>query len=309
MIVASAVVCAGAATSGFASQAAKSQDSPREHPGVIGVIEVPLANLWVSVYDRDGKVVDGLTMDAFHVYEDKAEQKIAVFNQQDQPIRIGLLVDSSGSMSSKYVPAKEAVKRFVQVSNPQDKFFGATFDDSVHPVASPQELMDLMFARGSTTMLDALYFGLVELEDTRNVRKALLIISDGEDNHSKHTRDEVMKLVREAGVPVYALGLSDARPEERAQMVAGQKFLRELCNLSGGRLVLVKQATELPDLAAEIGSELRKQYMLSYYPTNGMQGPHDLRWRKLEVKVEAKGIRGPLKIYAPEGYYYSATTH
>jgi Ca-activated chloride channel family protein len=211
-------------------------------------------------------------------------------------------------MFHAWMPTKEAVDRFVQASNAQDKFFGATFDDSVHPAASIEELKALMFARGSTKMRDALYFGLVELEDTHNSRKALLIISDGGDNSSRHSQADLLKLVREAGVPIYTLALANANSGVgREQVAAGSRFLSELCKMSGGRFVSVKESTQMPNLAAEIGTELRKQYMLGYYPSSGIQGPNDVRWRKLEIKVQANGVRGPLKVAAPEGYV--ATAH
>lgn len=304
MILVLAVVCACAGVVAARRQSSDSQSSQNEKPNPqLLSTRVPLTVLHISVYDKDGKPVEGLAHDAFHVYEDKVEQKILEFDRKDERLRIGLLVDTSGSVFQEERPAKEALKRFVQVSNPQDKFFGATFADSVTPVATVQELIDSIDARGSTKMRDALYFGLVELEDTRNFRKALLIISDGGDNSSRHTQDDLRKLVREAGVPIYALAGRDSRVD-REQVAAGAHFLDELCRVSGGRFVNVKELTEMPDLAAEVGTELRKQYMLGYYSSNGTNDP---RWRKLEVKVQATGVRGPLKVAAPEGYV--ATAH
>jgi Ca-activated chloride channel family protein len=301
-------VCACAGIVAARGQSSDLQVSQTEKPRATGVISIPQTVVHISVYDKDGKLMEGLTRDAFHVYEDKVEQKIAEFDEKDERLRIGLLVDSSGSMFHAWMPTKEAVDRFVQVSNAEDKFFGATFDDSVHPVASIEELKALMFARGSTKMRDALYFGLVELEDTRNTRRALLIISDGGDNSSKHTQADLLKLVREAGVPIYALALANPNSGVgREQVAAGSRFLSELCKMSGGRFVNVKELTDLSAVAAEIGTELRKQYMLGYYPSSGIQGPSDARWRKLEVKVQTKSERGPLKVVAPEGYI--ATAH
>jgi Ca-activated chloride channel homolog len=293
-ILSLAMVCA------CAGMAANSQGPTQQKTPLVGDW-ANLTTLYVSVYDRDGKAIDGLARDSFHVFEDKEEQRISKFGQQDEPLRIGLLVDTSGSVFQQQGPAKEALRHFVQACNPQDRFFGATFADSVTAVATVQELIDSMDARGSTKMRDALYFGLVELEDTRNSRKALLIISDGGDNSSRHSQADLLKLVREAGVPIYALAGRDSRVN-REQVAAGSHFLDELCKMSGGRFVNVKELTEMPNLAAEIGTELRKQYMLGYYPTRGMQGPNDLRWRKLEVRVQASGARGPLKVVAPEGY-------
>lgn len=302
-ILSLAMVCACAGVVGARRQSSDSQSSQTEKPRPIDAGGVPLKSVYVSVFGRDGKFVEGLGPDAFDVVEDGERQKVSVVNQKDEPLRIGLLVDTSGSVFQQEQQTKDSLKRFVQASNPQDKFFGATFADSVTPVATVQELLDSIDARGSTKMRDALYFGLVELQDTRNVRKALLIISDGGDNNSRHTQDEIRKLVREAGVPIYALAGRDSRVT-RQQVAAGAHFLDELCKMSGGRFVQVKELTEMPKLAAGIGTELRKQYMLGYYPSNGT---NDARWRKLEVKVQTKGERGFVKVVAPEGYI--ATTH
>jgi Ca-activated chloride channel family protein len=304
-ILSLAMVCVNAVTNSSARAAHAQQETQDIHVRPPNLpMQAYLTKLYVSVYDRDGKLVDELPREAFHLYEDKAVQRISAFGHTDEAFRIGLLVDTSGTMFKMMGPVKEALKRFVQASNPQDKFFGATFADSVIPVTSIQALIDSVDARGSTKARDALYFGLVELEDTRNFKKALVIISDGGDNSSRHSRDDVLKLVREAGVPIYALGLLDALSpgSDREQQTVGSHFLDEACKLSGGRFIRVKQLTDLPDLAAEIGTELRKQYTLSYYPTSGIQGPHDVRWRKIEVKVETKGVRGPLKVVAPPGY-------
>jgi Ca-activated chloride channel homolog len=302
------MVCACAGVVAARRQSSDSQSSQTEKPSPqLLPLRVPLTTFYVSVFDRDGKFVDGLDHDAFDVVEDGERQKIAVFSHEDQPLAVGLLVDSSGSMFKMIAPAKEALKRFVQASNTQDKFFGATFDDSVHPAASIEELNGLLFPRGSTTMLDALYFGLVKLEGTRNLRKALLIISDGEDNHSSHSREDIRKLAKQTGVPIYGLVWNrEPSGATREEPSDGPRFLAEICKLSGGRSFETKSPSEIPDLAAAIGIELKKQYAVAYFPTNAMRGSNDVRWRKIEVKVQSKGVRGPLKVYAPTGYIIAA---
>jgi Ca-activated chloride channel family protein len=300
------MVCACAGIVGARRQSSNSQLSQTEKPRATGVISIPLTTLYVSVYDRDGKFVDGLDHDAFNAFEDGQKQRVVIFSQQDSPATLGLLLDTSGSMASKIRATAEAARRFIQVSNPNDKFFAASFGEHVERIASPEELNVLLAkptVSGRTPMLDALYLGLVELQNTRNARKALLILSDGEDNHSRYSRDDVRKLVKETGAPIYALLLrkefSGATQEEASDE---PDFLAEMCKLSGGRLVEAKSLSQVPDLAAEIGIELKKQYRLSYYPSGGIRRTNDVRWRKIEVKVQSKGVRGPLKVYAPSGY-------
>ena len=132
MIFSLALVCAGAAIAGAKRQAAGSQEPSPQHAPVVGDW-VNLTTLHVSVYDHDGKLVDGLPQEVFHVYEDNAEQKIAELGQKDEPARIGLLVDSSGSMFHAIQPETDAIRRFVRASNTQDKFFAVAFADSVRP--------------------------------------------------------------------------------------------------------------------------------------------------------------------------------
>ena len=273
------------------------------------LLVVPLTILHVSVYDRDGKLVDDIQHEAFDVFEDGVRQKIAIFSHEDEAATIGLLIDTSGSMAVKIRAATVGLRRFIQVSNPNDKFFAASFGEHVERVATAEDLDALLAkpaASGRTAMLDALYLGLVELERTRNSRKALLIISDGEDNHSRYSRADIRKLAKEAGVPIYGLLLS-GESSGGTQEESSEKpdFLAEICKLSGGRIVRSTTLEAMPNLAAEIGVTLRKQYKVGYYPTDGPRGPNDVRWRKIEVKVQSKGVRGPLKVYAPPGYICS----
>jgi len=303
------LVCACASMVGANRQALGSQEPPRQHAPIVGDW-VELTALHVSVYDRDGKLVDGLQREAFDIFEDGARQKIAMFSHEDEPATVGLLIDTSGSMTSKIHAATEGVRRFIQVSNPKNNFFAASFGEHVERIATREEL-DAFLTKpatsGRTAMLDALYLGLVELQSTRNSRKALLIISDGEDNHSRYNHNELRKLAKESGVPIYGLilvGQSFGATQEESSNEP--EFLADLCKLSGGKLVQAKALSEVPNLAAEIGIALKKQYLVGYYPTNGISGPVDAHWRKIEVKVQSKGERGPLKIYAPTGYFRSA---
>jgi Ca-activated chloride channel family protein len=302
------VMCVCAGMVGAQGQSAGAQTPQGDRPRPLAHA-IALTVVHFSVYDRDGKRVDGLTQEAVEMFEDNVRQKPAIFSQDDAPATIGLLIDSSGSMKDKMSATTQAIRRFIQTCNIKDEFFAANFGEHVERITNAEELnavLDRQTAGGRTAMLDALYLGLVESQRTRNSRKALLIITDGGDNRSRYIPTDLRKIVKEAGVPIYCLLIGDepsgATQEEPNN---GPEFLAEICKSSGGRFVRAKALSEMAGLAAEIGTEIRRQYALGYYPTEEPHGPDDRRWRKIEIKVHAKGVRGPLKIYAPSGYICS----
>ncbi len=303
-----AIVCAAAGTNSDARLAASAQVPPNQRPRAVGVLKLEMATLYVSVYDRDGKFVNGLAQDAFRVYEDKVEQKIAVFSHEDVPTSFGLLIDPS---FSKLEFGKNAAHRFFQGSNPRDEFFVADFDDHVEMVKTLEDLDDVLGrtpAHHGLALLDSIYSELRTIGSTRNAKKALLIISEGYDNKSSHSRDELRDLVKRSGISLYALIWNPLPVVGSTEQVNGSDFLVELCKLTGGRAITFRDARDPLSIVSDIRAEIHNQYALGYYPTNAMNGPHDMRWRKIEVKVKAKDVRGPLKVYAPPGYIYSTTS-
>jgi len=150
-----------------------------------------------------------------------------------------------------------------------------------------------------TALLDAIYMGVTKMRQAKYAKKALLIISDGGDNHSRYTENEIKAMVKEADVMVYAIGIYDryfATQEERL----GPALLGEVAELSGGRAFTVENPNDLADVATKIGIELRNQYVLGYRPQNGVR---DGKWRKIKVKLlPPKGLP-PLRVYARTGYY------
>jgi Ca-activated chloride channel homolog len=157
-------------------------------------------------------------------------------------------------------------------------------------------------SHGRTALLDAVYLGLHEMKKARNPRKALLVISDGGDNNSRYSENEIKNLVKEADVQVYAIGIYEpmgarGRTSEEA---AGPALLSEIATQTGGRQYQVDNLNELPDVAAKIGVELRNQYLLGYAPSNQ---EHDGKYRRVEVKlVQPRGLP-PLRAYWRLGYY------
>ncbi|HXZ81298.1 MAG TPA: VWA domain-containing protein [Terriglobales bacterium] len=272
-------------------------------------VDVDLVLLPVSITDVYGRPVVGLDKSRFEVFEGKEEQEIRHFSSEDAPMSVGIILDSSGSMKEKAERAREAVVEFCRVSNPQDEFFLITFNDSPQEVAGFTSRVEdiqnrLVFTqpKGRTALFDAIYLGLNQLKKARYSRKALLIVSDGGDNHSRYTEREVRSQVEEADVLIYAIGLYDhtfQTPEERL----GPIVLRDISEVTGGRTFTVDDPNTLPTVAALIATELRNQYVLGYRPA---ASSHDGKWHKVKVKMKMPKGFSLLQIHSRTGYYASA---
>jgi Ca-activated chloride channel family protein len=260
----------------------------------------------VTITDPMNRLVTGLEKENFQLFEGSTGQEIKSFSSEDAPVSLGVIFDSSGSMSSKMDRAKDAVIEFFKTANPQDEFFMITFSDEPEVVSDFTSSVDdiqgkLVFTvpRRRTALLDAIYMGITKMRQAKYGKKALLIISDGGDNHSRYTEGEIKALVKEADVMVYAIGIYDRYfPTEEERL--GPALLGEIAELSGGRAFTVDNPNDLADVATKIGVELRNQYVLGYRPQNGSR---DGKWRKIKVKLlPPKGLP-PLRVYARTGYY------
>ena len=260
----------------------------------------------VTITDPMNRLVTGLEKQNFQLFEGGSGQEIKTFSSEDAPVSLGVIFDSSGSMSSKMDRAKDAVMEFFKTANPQDEFFMITFSDEPEVVSDFTSSVDeiqnkLIYAvpRRRTALLDAIYMGVTKMRQAKYPKKALLIISDGGDNHSRYTENEIKALVKEADVMVYAIGIYDRYfPTQEERL--GPGLLGEVSELSGGRAFTVENPNDLSDVATKIGVELRNQYVLGYRPHNDLR---DGKWRKIKVKLlPPKGLP-PLRVYARTGYY------
>ena len=284
-------------------------------------VKLPAANLRidanlvlvpVSVCDAMNRPVTGLEREHFKVFEDKVEQTVTHFAMEDEPLAVGLVFDTSGSMGSKLRKSRMAASAFFKTANPEDEFFLVEFNDRpklVAPLTRDYEEIQnhLAFApsRGRTALLDAIFLAMHEMKKSTKSRKALLIISDGGDNSSRYSVTEVRNLVRESDVLFYALGIyepSGARgrsPEE----LSGPGLLTEMAEQTGGRHLPVEDLSEMPDIAAKIGIELRNRYVLGYSPGNQ---PRDGRYHRVQVKLAPPHGLPSLKAFWRTGYYAPA---
>ena len=269
-------------------------------------VDVDLVLVNVTVTDDWNRIVTGLDKDNFTVMEGNQVQQVKHFSTEDAPISLGVIFDMSGSMSDKIEQARAAVIEFFKTANPLDEFFMITFNDRpelradfTKSVEDVQGRLVYTIPKGTTALLDAIYLGISKMKDAHNPKKALLIISDGGDNHSRYTENEIKSMVKEADVQIYAIGIFSASPSQPEE-IAGPALLGEITNVTGGRLFTISNPNDLTDVATKIGIELRNQYVLGYRPNNKAR---DGRWRKIKVKlIPPKGLPH-LNVYSKTGYY------
>jgi Ca-activated chloride channel family protein len=269
-------------------------------------IDVDLVLVPVTITDPMNRLVTGLEKENFELYEGGSKEAIKSFSSEDAPVSLGVIFDSSGSMSSKIDRAKDAVMEFFKTANPQDEFFMITFSDEpdlvsdfTNSVEDIQSKLLYTVPQKRTALLDAIYMGITKMREAKYAKKALLIISDGGDNHSRYTEGEIKALVKEADVMIYAIGIYDhyfATQEESL----GPALLGEITELTGGRAFTVDNPNDLGDVATKIGVELRNQYVLGYRPSKVVR---DGKWRKIKVKLLPPRGLPPLRVYARTGYY------
>lgn len=268
--------------------------------------DVNLVLVSVSVTDPMQRLVTGLAPENFQVFEGKKAQQIRHFSSEDAPVSVGIILDSSGSMADKMDRVREAVNQFCQAANPQDEFILITFADEPRLASdftsTPEDLQAALLytqAKGRTALLDAIYMGVGKMRNAKYAKKALLIISDGGDNHSRYGEREVRSAVKESDVMVYSIGVFDRYVPTREELL-GPSLLSSIVEPSGGRAFTVFSARELPAVAHHIGTELRTQYVLGYRPEDA---PRDGKWHKISVRLRLPRKLAFLQAHAKKGYY------
>jgi Ca-activated chloride channel homolog len=256
----------------------------------------------ISVTDPLNRYVTGLEKDHFKVFEDNVQQTIAHFHQQSAPISVGLIFDVSASMkdNNNIKKAKNAITRFLQSGNPEDEYFLVTFNQKTTLVQSftPQSAKlqnDVAFQKpgGRTAMYDAVYMGLDQIKSAKNEKKALIIITDGEDNSSRYSPSEVREFAKESDIQIYAIG-------EEGKLGYGRSEIQGIVGMTGGRTFFPNSFNELDYYIDLVHAELRTQYVLGYAPTNKA---HDGKWRRIRIKLDAPQGLPKLIVHAKEGYY------
>jgi len=275
--------------------------SPRVKPMRM---EVDMVLVPVTVVDAANRPVTSLERQNFELYEAGRQQTLRYFSTEDSPISVGVLLDLSSSMKDKIETVRQALRAFFDSSNPQDDYFvigfadhPALLADATRSTASIEEKLAFAVPYGNTSLLDAIYLGVTKLRKARYQRRALVIISDGGDNHSRYTAKEIRSLVQEADVEIYAFGIFSSVFKTYEEW-AGKRLLTDITEATGGRTLTVNNVEELPETAANVSRELRNQYILGYRP--GELG--DAGWRKIKVKVVQAVEGSSLHVYNKQGY-------
>jgi Ca-activated chloride channel homolog len=288
------------------------QESRQQDKNYTVNVDVQLVQLPVSVLDKDGHPVNGLHKDYFQVFEDGVLQEISLFKHEDVPLSVGLVIDNSGSMRNKRERVNTAALTFARQSNPEDETFIVNFDDAAYLeqefTSSIDDLVKALSSldtRGETAVYDALYLSAEHLKEGKKDKKALLLITDGEDNRSEYSLERVLAKLRESKASVYVIGLleeNDSRggafggsPSKKAREV-----LRRFAETTGGGAYFPQSVDEVEGLCRRIAHDLRTQYTLGYTPSNRKL---DGSWRKITVRLNAPKTISKVTVRAKEGYY------
>jgi len=260
--------------------------------------------LRVGATDPMNRYVTGLKKERFKVFEDKIEQEIVHFEEKDAPISVGIILDTSPSMKeSEYKEsAKKAILDLLLSAKTQDEYFLITFNETTSLVKDLKQQSfflyddDVFPSGGNTALYDAVYLGLNNIRNYSNDSKALILVTDGEDNSSRYLPKEVREYAKELNVQIYCIGQSgDVRN--------GIAFIREIVKITGGQAFFPSNYNDLDYYVNLIHAGLRNQYVLGYKPTKQV---HDGKWRRIKVKLEAPEKLPKLKVHAREGYYAPA---
>ena len=279
----------------------------RPTPGVAAFrADSTLVLVPVTVVDRRGAIVNGLASDAFTLTEDSVRQPIRSFSEEDVPVSMGIVLDLSGSVKGILGEAKESLGALMKDMNSADEAFLNTVSTRPRAYSGFTHDFDEVLSRiafenagGDTALIDALYDSLKELRSGIHTRKALLVISDGMDNHSRYSRQELLARAVECDAQIYTIAVSKpplaAKPIQLTEEKRGLLFLDELAAKTGGLRFVVRGRTGIAEAAASIGRALRNQYTIGYAPRGDGRGG---QWRRIKVKVEGSGMTA----YARTGY-------
>jgi Ca-activated chloride channel homolog len=274
-------------------------------------VNVELVQLSVSVQDKHGLPVRGLQKEHFAVYEDKILQDISLFKQEDIPLSVGLVVDTSGSMFDKLNSVHSAAMTFVRESNPDDETsivtFGSTArldQDFTKDTNELSRALAGILPNGNTALYDAVLLAARHLKQGgSHEKKVLLIISDGQDNDSKYQLRHVLEALRESKIIVYSIGLlGPDSGQANYDMIAddGKNALKRLAETTGGVAFFPKGVHDVEQICKRIARDLRNQYTIGYKPSNDKL---DGSWRKTLVRVNPPKTTTSVHVRTKLGYY------
>jgi Ca-activated chloride channel family protein len=284
---------------------------PRQRPGAQQAA-MPSANLRVdtnlvlvpaTVNDEYNRPITGLERENFRIFDDKVEQTITSFSSEDEPIALGFIFDTSGSMRGLLPQGRAAAAELLKFANPEDEFFLVEFDSKprlVIPLTSNTSRigLEVMMTKngGSTALVDALFVGIHEIHKSKKTKKALVLISDGGENNSRYTPTEVRNVVKESDVLIYTVAIGAGHD---ADSESGLRWMTGVSEMSGAHMFYTN-GSELADIAEKIGIELRNRYVIGYSPRDQK---HDGRYHRIQVRLAPPRGLPKLTAHWRTGYY------
>lgn len=275
------------------------------------IVNTDLVTLNVSVTDSDGRAVPGLDKSAFTIFDDRVPQQISFFSDDDAPASVAVIFDTSGSMSGDRIArAKEALAHFIQTGHDRDEYFLIDFDsqarlllDKVRDGDALLNKLTYVQPRGNTALYDAVYLGIEKVMRGAYQKRAILLISDGEDNDSRDSFSELRRRLQESGAVIYAIGVTRKFLPRKGGLDGGET-LEELASVSGGEAFFPTSASAMSEAFERIALELRHLYSIGYRPSS-LAG--DGKWHRLKVKVAPPPGAPRLVVRSREGYYALAS--
>jgi len=267
-----------------------------EDSGAVFRADTRVVDLHATVVDKSGHLITNLPKEAFTVYENGTQQEIRSFRREDVPVSMGLIVDNSGSMRDKRAKVEAAALVLVKDSNPQDEVFVVNFNDEAYndlphgkdftsDIKEMEEALTRIDSRGGTAMRDAIRMSIDHLkEKAHKDKKVLVVVTDGNDNSSLVTLENLVRASQQSGVLIYSVGLLSE--EERREAKRAERALDALAEATGGEAYFPKDVSEVERIAHQVAHNIRNQYSIVYTPSNqNMDGT----FRQIKVTVKAPG--------------------
>ncbi len=284
------------------AQGGTPSDSPQDPVFVGGT---SLVVLHVTVADKDDQLITTLSEEDFRILEDGEPQKIRLFQQEDVPVSVGILVDNSGSMRDKRRRVNTAAVEFVKASNPEDEVFIVNFNDDAYldsdftnDVDRLQDALQRIDSRGGTALYDAIQMSMDHVrKKAKRDKRVLLAITDGEDNASRAQLENLVRELQEqdSQTIVYAIGLLSE--EEKGSAKRAKRAIRYVTRATGGPSYFPSTVDEVSELTARIAIDIRNQYTLTYSPPEG--GAPGYR----EIKIALRGKAKKYNVRHRPGYF------
>jgi Ca-activated chloride channel homolog len=269
----------------------QSKDTPSDQEkGVRFGVAVDLVMMYTSAFDSTGRFVEGLKQEQFKVFEDGVEQKIASFAQEDVPVTMGILLDLSGSMKNSIEKVNDAALAFIRASNPDDQVFVIGINDEAEllqdftsDIDEIQDSLDNIVVAGQTILYDGIHLGVEKAQSGNKPKKAIVVITDGEDHTSYFKLNELVAKVQESDVQIFCIGF--LRATKDSDYKKAYNALVRISEESGGKAFFPQKIDEIHNIVAEIADELRSQYSIGYVSSNAAR---DGSFRRVKISLSGK---------------------